>query len=347
MLSAESDDVRSEALVALGELRRTAMPARGAIRQLLDSPTPVMRARALRALVAVDSAGALPEVTALLADSAAVVRNAAIAAAGAIGPAARSLLPRLVALYETVTGRIRDVVLPQAIAAVSRDAVSREPIPRLAELTDSGHSLRSDGRGPYISGFDGVVVGRGEGFNLFVQQCPPAEQSRFGCRNTETKMIPFGGPPQRAMLVDLGRPVAASGATPRGIARDPEGTVRVFWKHDAATRRIFPVGEIPVGSDTHEVQRVQIEFVHGGRPLMLQFGEWGQGQYNERAPAVQGHGTSSAMIRRPSATEWIVTAPRGSVGRLWDVADPERPMDLGLYAFTFAIRFAEASASSR
>jgi hypothetical protein len=338
-----ADAVRLRALVALIAIGPPASDALPAIRAALKSPTASVRMRAIDALVSVDTGGAAMDIAGMLQDPAPLVRNVALNGLGTLGPRARSVLPAVIAMLDAPEPHVRNVLAPRTIGEILRDARVPEPPMRLAEVRDSGQSLRSDGRGPYVSGFDGVVVGRGQGLNLFVQGCPSEEQARRRCRNTEAKMIPFGGPPRRSILVDLRQPVASSGATARGIVRDPEGIVRVFWRRDSTTREIFPVGGMAVSGETQPVQRVQIEFVLDGRPHLLQFGPWAQGEFNDIAPVIKGNGTTAAAIRRPSSTEWIVTSGAGSVGRLWDMGDPRQPADRGLYRFTFSVRVAEAN----
>ena len=48
-------------------------------------------------------------------------------------------------------------------------------------------------------------------------------------------------------------------------------------------------------------------------------------------------GSTPARIWHPAAEEWTVVAPPGSTARLWKMTDPQRPVDLGLYLFPFAV----------
>jgi hypothetical protein len=72
---------------------------------------------------------------------------------------------------------------------------------------------------------------------------------------------------------------------------------------------------------------------------LLQFGPWSLGACGEGyayGAHIGGEGTSRVHIERLSENEFRLTAPPGSMARLWDYVDPKSPVDLGLYSFSFA-----------
>jgi hypothetical protein len=80
-----------------------------------------------------------------------------------------------------------------------------------------------------------------------------------------------------------------------------------------------------------------------GRQHILRFGSWGTEQFYMATPQTGGEGTTGASVVHGSPVECVVRSASKSVGRLWDVSDPDHPVDRGLYGFSFALRFMELS----
>ncbi|HTM47932.1 MAG TPA: hypothetical protein VL285_04610, partial [Bryobacteraceae bacterium] len=89
-----------------------------------------------------------------------------------------------------------------------------------------------------------------------------------------------GGPAKqesdRYLEFDLRQPVAASGAKPLGVIRDPKAAVHVFLSHDHERRIILSIQELQPGE---EAQSERVEFglsINGVRHNLL-VGPWGPG----------------------------------------------------------------------
>jgi hypothetical protein len=201
----------------------------------------------------------------------------------------------------------------------------------------SGHSLREDGRGVYRDGEAGVGA-----FGLFaITLCTDGRRC-----STLPETAP-AMPSARTLVLDLGNAVASSGAVPRGIMTAAKANFGAFWEQDTTTPATYngrqgwairSALDIPVGR-TVVSARVEIRFFDRGRQHILQFGPWVAGQFQPNQGLLSGEGTTQATVSRTSDSTWVVRSGNGGVGRLWDNSDPARPMDLGLYAFTFEVRY--------
>jgi hypothetical protein len=223
-------------------------------------------------------------------------------------------------------------------AALGSTALAQHSGRFAVEVLD-GESLQSDGKGPYVDarGLVGTVAVNGIALCMHYRICgtlperPPATES------------------DRALGLDLRHPVAGSGAQDLGLVRATASNFGALWEQDStrlstdnATGQprpvIRPVLSVPVGR-TVVSQRVEIRFFLDGVQHILQFGPWVAGQYQTQQGRYTGDGTTRGTIAHPSATEWVVRSGAGSLGRLWDNHDPAHPKDLGLYRFTYAVRF--------
>jgi hypothetical protein len=120
-----------------------------------------------------------------------------------------------------------------------------------------------------------------------------------------------------------------------------------FWEQDTTTRATYNGREgwairsaldVPVGH-TVVSHRVELRFFAEGHQHILQFGPWTAGQFQPNQGALSGVGSTPATISRTSDTTWVVRSATRSVGRLWDNSDPAHPLDLGLYEFSFDVRY--------
>jgi hypothetical protein len=111
-----------------------------------------------------------------------------------------------------------------------------------------------------------------------------------------------------------------------------------FWKHDHEQHAIHSIQAIAVGQTTTS-ERVNLNLTIEGKRHMLQFGPWSPGEFASAMRHVHGKGTTPARVTRLSETEWMIEAPEGSAGRLWNIDDPKSTVDQGLHQFSFNIRF--------
>jgi hypothetical protein len=222
---------------------------------------------------------------------------------------------------------------------VATESSAQAPRPQLFVVNIlPGHSLASDGNGSYRDGEERVsAIG-----NYAIALCTDQ-------RTCST--LPEGEPTEpspRAVLLDLTAPVMGSGAEDRGIVRAAAANFGAFWEQDTSQRTtvngrelfmIRSVLDMDVGR-TIESERVEIRFFVNGIQHILQFGPWTAGQYQSTNQVVfHGEGSKRGTITRTSETQWLVRSGSESIGRLWDNRNPSKPADLGLYRFSYEVRF--------
>jgi hypothetical protein len=195
----------------------------------------------------------------------------------------------------------------------------------------------SDAGGSYSDGTKGVVATG----NVAIVMCTDQRTCTTYPEREPTE------PSQRALLLDLRTPVAASGAKDQGIVRATAANFGAFWGQDTTKRAmvngvegwvIRSVLDMAVGR-TIESERVEIRFFINGIQHVLQFGPWTAGQYQPNQRGLTGDGTIRGTITRVSETRWLVRSGPESLGRLWDNRDPSHPADLGLYRFSYLVQF--------
>jgi hypothetical protein len=196
-------------------------------------------------------------------------------------------------------------------------------------------SLQGDGLGPYVDQEGSTMVVAGLSFGIL----PWGQGEEANESNLKQKGNP-ALPKIRSLIFDLNEPVRSSGAVPLGRVKDQVGKVFVFWKHDHSDdpnvqETIHSFVDIP-HRQTVDSTRVEFEFWLNDQPYVLQMGPWARGEFSQRA-RLSGEGTSQAKITRTTEASWTIEARKGSVGRLWNVNDPRRPVDKGLYYFDFKI----------
>ena len=188
--------------------------------------------------------------------------------------------------------------------------------------TGGGQHLTGDVRGPYVDGVDHA--------NTFYNT------SRKGPRNYVLYATASGLKRTyvRSLSYDYTSP-AGGGAVDRGvILNDHIGRVRVY-PHSGV------MSDIPVGAS-----------VAAGRVEILQSWTGPEGTryclvFSSRNTSggftgADGTGSTDAIITRVARVKWTILAPRGSIGRLWQLDSKRRPeVDLGYYHFTFSITATE------
>ena len=213
---------------------------------------------------------------------------------------------------------------------------SYPPSPIAIQLEDTVEGapahLRSDGRGAYTSGIDGVLAHVVPLMELYagghpLRRPPPT--------------------PNRTVTYNLSRPVVGSGSQSLGVVPDARAAIAVFYRKDPGTDVILSPKEMAVGE---EVRAARLELgVHlggegNGNLSTLSFGPFPRG-YCEEALIVQTNaGTTQPMLKRTSSTTWLVDIPPGSIGRLWydisgEASADGKTQDRGLFYFSGRFQF--------
>ncbi|MDT4966061.1 MAG: hypothetical protein QOJ64_798 [Acidobacteriota bacterium] len=307
---------------------------------------PEQRAFALTKLAELKRAGALTEARAALRDTAWEVRVAAARAIGRIGPAAHEAWSDLLPLLDdtVIHNSPRSYVLSTSAASVAAWALSQtRPVESSARWfpmlvwveDDTTNTVRSDGLGAYAWGVDSVSVVGGPGFFLRLAS-DDSFRGPFGMRQRALR---------RSLLIDLSRPIVASGAKKLGLLRDNEAVVNVDAEvHRDSSGYISGIAnnDLAVSATRVTVHRFELHFRIGGRLHLLQIGDEWEGTASGVEWATNtslGRGTSNTLIVRARTDKWVSYAPAGSVARLWDISDRAHPVDRGLYGFSYQMRW--------
>jgi hypothetical protein len=228
------------------------------------------------------------------------------------------------------------------ILAAKRVVLQLERLPEIQAMASvkDGHSLRADGRGVY----------RAREKDTFISADSYSAVVCAGqCGSGTLPAVGNSRPLNRALLVDLSKPVPGGGSVPREVVRGAtfgsflgqDDSIQMLALNGTLRPGIRRVKHIPVGK-TVISDRTEIRFFIGTIQHILQFGPWTAGEYQATNQAVfHGDGTTRASITRQSATSWVVRSAPHSVGRLWDNRDPTHPVDLGLYYFSFRVQFSQ------
>ena len=190
--------------------------------------------------------------------------------------------------------------------------------------------LKSDGKGSYLDNVDKVSSNQNFAYNLLVSGFPGLIQS-----GNWKEFSP------RYLLLDLNSPVESSGAASQGIIKDHFAEFHSFSKMDSSAKPdlIYNFNDIIIGT-TVESPRTEIHVHINGKLHILQFGFWGFGQCGEpysRGGQINGNGTTAVKITRHSETSFSIEAPKGSIGRLWNVDNRTHPIDKRLFKTSFVI----------
>ena len=290
---------------------------------------------ALDIIDAMDAPWKLDSVKPLLSDPRRAVRGRAGMVLAALGPQAESLRPAIERMRGDTVAWVRfeaDRML-RTLAAGRRPPIAcahrvRHEGPGPAEfvLLPTSESLRDDGRGSYANG-PTVRAVHGHAFNLYLPYAPG--DASGGAGGTP----PPPGEPSRWMSVDLSKPVDERASRVPGVLRDSALTFHAFFMTDARGY-IWDSRDIPVGARIRS-DHATLHIGAGATTYFLQFGAWPLGICGPQFGAGHGEGTTPVIIERTTAGEFRFTAPRGSIGRLWDYTNPVAAKDLGLFRFSF------------
>jgi hypothetical protein len=305
----------------------------GALIGLLNDGDAVVRARASYSLGLLPRRHAVAPLERMLQDSSPYVRAMALKALANIGPAARIALPAVTSMIGDTThwrtGNYAETIGSEAAWAASSIVPRRgvSAIPTRVDVDDRGNALRSDGLGSYVAGADSIDAFVSAALNLDLSG--PRGDGRAARLPTVRAL-------RRFLVFDLSHPVPGSGARSRGVVHDNEAALHVFLSRVHDKRMISITNLDPIDTAVTS-ERTELQFRIAGEPYVLQLGEWTEEEFNPLAPKINGRGTSSCRIWHPAADEWTVIAPPGSAARLWKMSNPQKPVDLGLYLFPFAV----------
>jgi len=303
---------------------------------MLADPHEGIRRAATTALGSLGHRRAVPDLIRMLADSSRAVRAMALRALGELGAGAREALPAVARMVgdssEWRSGSYAATIGEEAAWAASRILPRRGAglIPALVDVDETRSALRGDGLGTYAAGADSVKAYISAALNLDLAG------PRGDGRATKLAVV---RPLRRSLVFDLSFPVPGSRAQaiPRSV-RDNEAVVHLFYRHEH-DKKMVSITMLDPTEQGVECERAEFQFRIDGEPYLLQMGEWSEGEFNPRAPKLNGAGTTTPRILHPSANEWTVTALPGSIARLWNLSDPSHPQDRGLYYFPFTIRW--------
>lgn len=330
-------------------IRRHAIWFLGRLRDSVDFPRllaaardtyPSVRGSAIWELGRWQPRRAIPAFIAALSDSVPSVRAEAIVALGRAGPAASEAIPIILQLVNdttaSATGSFAESIRADAAWALSWiiPRRGRSATPMRVEVMDVATAVRSDGLGPYFHGADSIQVWQGAMLNL--ELAGPRGDGRATALKTMRTL-------RRSLLIDLSRPVPSSGAVPLGVIRDNETDVHMAYAH-VHRRNMISIATLDPTDTIVNSERVEFQFRIAGEPHQLQMGEWTAGEFIEGVPQVHGTGTSSARIAHRDLGTWTVSAPPGSMARLWNLNDPLKPVDRGLYFLPFDFQWSLADA---
>ena len=203
-----------------------------------------------------------------------------------------------------------------------------------AMLVDAASSVKSDGRGPYLSASANATVEMGASAALIFTALHHANLDSI-----------------RSFTIDLSRPTPRGGGIPLGIVRVPQlvsdshawpaandstesrstyASILAQWFTEP-NETLHGVSEIPLG-ETIQAEQLDVSFTIDGVAHVLQMGPQPMWHCYSDKPAITGAGTTRATISHPSAGRWIIDLPAGSIGRLWDVhLLPSNAIDKGIF----------------
>jgi hypothetical protein len=192
-------------------------------------------------------------------------------------------------------------------------------------------SLKADDAGPYRNGESDVRSYHSYAYNLLLpySDAPGVPSIKPAAdRSLRSRYLKF----------DLSSPVPNGGGRPLGVVVDSGATFHTFFMIDD-TNQIWNTRDLPIGASVLS-DRAEITLHVNGKSYSIQFGPWALGQCREQysnGSVLHGEGTTPVQIERLSATDYRITAPKGSMGRLWERGDLSEIRNRGLYYFSFSV----------
>ena len=201
-------------------------------------------------------------------------------------------------------------------------------------LSDAPFSVTSDGRGPYLHRKQGSTVELGTSAALvFTSIHDPNSGSLRSFAVDLNKPVPGGGGSPLGVLtvpsvISDDRATAAAGDT--SSLRSTYASLFAQW-YTEPNQTVHSVTDIPVGT-TVEAEQMDVNFTLNGVAHLLQMGSQPMWHCYTDKPRIHGDGTTRARISRPTANQYVLDLPTGSIGRLFDVhLLPANAVDRGLY----------------
>lgn len=197
-------------------------------------------------------------------------------------------------------------------------------VPRLpaSATLAAGRSISGDLKGPYVEGRDSGNAYVRAALNIYTTAPSVAATHAV-----------------RSLRIDLSHP-ADSIAASLGIIEDHFADFHA-WGPTLAREGVEPtIQYLPVGLAV-ESALVHIDFTYQGRYYLLQLGPEALGEgCNQGGSALYGTGTTAAMVSRPRYNRYIVDAPVGSIGRLFDITNKlAGAVNKGLYYTSLRVVF--------
>jgi hypothetical protein len=284
---------------------------------------------------------AVPEFLRLLSDSSEEMRSEAAWGLAAAGDTSSGVAAALRAQTRDTVPWVRDDAA-RVLEALSTWRESSVPCPHRATeglipaaltVDPASRSLKGDGLGAYVEGQDRVSSSQSYAYNLLLSGASNRSVPTIGVRS---RMAPSR---TRSLTFDLTHPLPASGAQSLGVFSDSSAEFHTFFFLDR-NHRVWNTRDIPVGA-TVTSSRTEFVFNHDGKTFHFHFGPWALGVCNETyetAGRINGLGTTQPDITRISVSDYLVTLPPGSIGRLWEYPAKGVAKDRGLYSYEFVVR---------
>lgn len=190
-----------------------------------------------------------------------------------------------------------------------------------------GPSLRGDGRGAYDPG-DGIESSHSYSYNFVLPFAVSGERAVY------RQQAPDHAGAARFVVVDLSHPVNRSSPAFRAV-RDSAFEIHFFFMRDRSGY-IWNTRDIPIGA-TVKSDLTDVYTSIGGKPYNIRFGPFALSTCSASFGLTTGEGTTQATVQRLSESEWRLTLPKGSRGRVWDFTHPQAPKDLGSYDISFQL----------
>lgn len=197
-------------------------------------------------------------------------------------------------------------------------------VPRLSASATlaAGRYIRGDLKGSYVEGRDSGNAYVRAALNIYATA--PSVAAAHATRS---------------LKIDLSHP-ADSIAASLGIIEDHFADFHA-WGSTLARGGVEPtIQYLPVGSAVKSAL-VHVDFTYHGRYYLLQLGPEALGEgCNQGGTALYGTGTTAATVARPRYNRYIVDAPAGSIGRLFDITNKlAGAVNKGLYYTSFRVVF--------
>ncbi|HUS02418.1 MAG TPA: hypothetical protein VMY77_11860, partial [Chitinophagaceae bacterium] len=230
--------------------------------------------------------------------------------------------------WQAVMDTIKKNYSPRRGSHPKGSAISQ--IPMSFTIDPKSSFLKSDQNGSYKNGIDKVSSLQMHAYN-FSGSGWDFMQNSYNKNNLSPRFI----------VLDLSQPVQHSGSVPQGIIKDNDAQIHIFNIIDKTVTPwvIYDFRDLAVGT-TIESPRNQINIHINGVSHLLQLGPWALSDGNEwysYGGKLNGNGTTKVMITRNNERSYTIIAPEGSIGRLWNVSNMSKPIDMGLFKTGFII----------